>query len=337
MVAFFTERIVNVDMPRGVLIPSTLDEPVPYAERAESLGYDSIWLGELWGQDSFITLARVAEVTDRAAIGTAISNVYGRSPATLAQAAATLDEAADGRMRLGLGTSTKKAVEDLHGMSFENPARRLHETTELASLFLQDEGRVSYDGDLFSVADFPGLGTDVPVYAAALGPATRRATGRTADGWLPHNIPFDHLESAFETIEETAREVGRDPDGIRVAPYVPSAVSDDPDAAREAVRGHLAYYVGSGEGYRRAVGQVFPEAAETVATAWREGDREAARAAVSDEMIAGLGVAGTPEDAREQLADIASLSAVDEPLVVIPEGVDEAIRRETVAELAPSA
>jgi len=213
--------------------------------------------------------------------------------------------------------------------------RRLHETAELVSAFSRGEGRVDYDGETVSVADFPALDADVPIYAAALGPAARRATGRVADGWLPHNVPFPELSSAFETVADTAREAGRDPDAITVAPYVPSAVADDPADARAAIRGHLAYYVGSGEGYRRAVASAFPDAADRIAEAWWAGERDAARAAVTAEMIDALGVAGTPKTARERFEAVASLDAVDNPIVVVPDGVDTETTERTITALAP--
>ena len=321
-------------MPRGVLAPERGDTAT-FADRAESLGYDSVWTGELWGQDSFVALTCAAERTDSITLGTAIANVYGRTPATLAQAAASLDRVADGRAILGLGTSTAKAVEDLHGMTFENPARRLHETAELTKRFLDGEQPITYEGNCFEVADFPPLERSVPVYTAALGPATRRATARTADGWLPHNIPFERLDEAFEYIETHAREAGRDPAAITVAPYVPAAVSDDGDTARATLRGHIAYYVGSGDGYRRAVAQSFPNRAETIAEAWRAGKREDARAAVTAEMVDALGVAGTPGRARAQFESIAALDVVDHPLVVVPASAGEGMVEETVDALAP--
>jgi alkanesulfonate monooxygenase SsuD/methylene tetrahydromethanopterin reductase-like flavin-dependent oxidoreductase (luciferase family) len=319
----------------GILALDGGGDVAGFAARAEELGYDCLWTGELWGRDSFVALARAAERTDGIDLGTAIVNVYGRTPATLAQAAATLQRASGGRFRLGLGTSTGKAIEDLHSMSFENPPRRFHETAELVRAFLTAEGRVEYDGDLFSVADFPSLGVDVPVYGAALGPAMRRATGRTADGWLPHNVPFAELDEAFETIAETAEAAGRDPGAITVAPYVPSAVSDDREEALQTARGHIAYYVGSGEGYRAAVAAHY-DAADAVAEAWREGDREGAREAVTDAMVEGLTVAGTPEEAREEFAEVAALDAVDHPIVVIPGGASESVTEATVEALAPA-
>lgn len=321
-------------MSTGLLVPPTATDIPTHAERAESLGYDRFWTGELWGRDSFVALTAAAERTESIELGTAIVNVYGRTPATLAQAAVSLHAMSGGRFTLGLGTSTQKTIEDLHGMAFANPARRTHETVELTREFLTGDGRVDYEGELFDVADFPALGAEVPVYAAALGPAMRRATGRTAQGWIPHNIPFEHLPEAFETIGDAARETGRDPNAFEVAPYVPAAVADDPTEARDLIRGHVAYYVGNGEGYRRAVADSFPEV-DAVVDAWRDGDRDAAREAVTDEMVAALGVSGTPEQAREQLEDVRDVSVIDEPIVVIPGGTDPDVAERTIEVLAP--
>ena len=325
-------------MSLGVLLSELLDEsPRAFANRVGSLGYDALWVGELWGRDAFVTLADAACAHADLALGTAIANVYSRSPAVLADAAATLSRLASdaAEVRLGIGPSTEKAVSDLHGVDYDRPVRRTHEAAELARAFTAGEGRVEYDGEIFSVTDFPALDADVPVYAAALGPAARRMTGRVADGWIPHNVPFDRLDAAFETVTDAAADAGRDPDEIRVAPYVPAAASDDAEAARDAVRGHLAYYVGSADGYRRAVATGFPDAADRMAEAWRDGDREAARAAVTDEMVDALGAAGAPDEARDRLAEIADIGAVDEPIVVVPRSADAETARETIAALAP--
>ncbi|SFK75188.1 Flavin-dependent oxidoreductase, luciferase family (includes alkanesulfonate monooxygenase SsuD and methylene tetrahydromethanopterin reductase) [Halogranum rubrum] len=324
-------------MTHGVLLPGVTDVVTPdFAKRLESLGYDTVWTGELWGTDAFVHLSHVAHHTDDIGLGTAIVNVFSRSPAVLASAAATLQSTTDRELRLGVGTSTPKAIEDLHGESFDRPARRIHETVELVKAYTSGgDERVEYDGELFDVADFPPLDADVPLYVAALGPANRRATGHVADGWIPHMIPFSQLSEAFEVVADAAREAGRDPDDISVAPYVPSAVSDDAAAATKAVKGHIAYYVGSGEGYRKSVAQTFPEEADAVAEAWRDGNRGDARDAVTDEMVSELGVAGTPEDAREQFREVAALETIDEPIVVIPAQADEELTKGTVEELSP--
>lgn len=326
-------------MPTDLLLPQVTEMDVTdLAVRAEDLAYDGVWLGELWGRSAVVALTDIAAHTETVELGTAIVNVFSRTPATLAMTADTLETVSDGRFRLGVGTSTKKAIEDLHGEGWDdpNPVRRAHETIELTAAFLGDEGRVEYDGEIFSVQDFPALEADVPIYHAALGKANRRVVARLCDGWIPHNVPFPDLEDAYGYIVEQAEEAGRDAE-IDVAPYVPSAVSDDPDAARDAIRGHVAYYVGNGRGYERAVGKRFPEGASAVAEAWRDGDREGAAGNVTDEMVAALGVAGTPEDAREQFREIAAIDCVTRPMVTIPSNADDEMAQRTIEELAPAA
>ncbi len=317
-----------------ILPPADVMDPVGIATTAEDIGYGSVWMPELWGSDAFVQLGVVARETEGIGIGTAIANVFSRSPAVLAMAAATVDRYADGRMILGTGVSTPKAVTDLHGMEYRRPIRRAHETIAVIKEYLSDaEEPVTYDGEMFDVSDFEALDAEVPVYHAALGPANRRVVGRLADGWIPHMVPFSRLEGAFENIERTAKEAGRDPSEITVAPYVPSVVSDDPEEAKEALRGHIAYYVGSGEGYRKAVAQRFPEEADRVASLWADDDNAAARAAVTDEMLADLGVAGTPEDAREQMAQLRD-GFVDLPIVTVPK-TGTALAFDTINALAP--
>ncbi|MFB6093628.1 MAG: LLM class flavin-dependent oxidoreductase [Halanaeroarchaeum sp.] len=325
-------------MPTDLLLPQAADRDLTaLGVRAESLDYDGVWLGELWGHNAAVQLADIAARTDEVAIGTAILNVFSRTPAVLAMTAGSLQDVSDGRFRLGVGTSTEKAIEDLHGMDWEdpNPVRRAHETIELTSAFLGGEGRIEYDGEVFSVQDFPALGVDVPIYHAALGPANRRVVARLADGWIPHNVPFPDLEEAYATIEETMSEAGRE-GPIEVAPYVPAAVADDPADAKDAIRRHVAYYVGNGEGYERAVARRFPEGAEAVASAWRAGDRDRAAGNVTDEMVEALGVAGAPEEARRQFAEIAAIDPVTRPMVTIPSNTSEEVMDRTIEALAPA-
>ena len=197
-------------MAIGLMLPETADAGgAEFAVRAEGRGYESVWQGELWGENSFAEMAAVAERTSDVRIGTGIVNVFSRSPAVLAMGANSLDRLSDGRFVLGVGVSTPKAIEDLHGMSFEQPIRRTHEAVELVRLFTSDADSVDYDGKVFDVADFPGLSADVPVYNAALGPANRRVTARLCDGWLPNMVPYSELESAFEYVAEHAREADR--------------------------------------------------------------------------------------------------------------------------------
>lgn len=252
-------------------------------------------------------------------------------------AGSTLNQIAPGGFRLGLGTSTEQSINTLHGMSFDQPLRRTRETIELVKRLTSHETkRVNYSGEIFDVSGIPPLEADVPVYNAALGPANRRLTGELCDGWIPHNIPFSRLDEAFETLAESAAQQERKASEISVTPYVPAAVSPRRDEARDLLRAHIAYYVGSGEGYRKAVGSVYPDEAEEVADHWNAGNRSDAAASVSDEMVNDLGVAGTAEEARDQMRELVQSTCVDEPIVVIPFQADPQAVKRTQVELSPS-
>jgi len=167
--------------------PAGIGNPTEFAVEAEEMGYDSLWAAELWGSSAVVQLADIAAATDDIGLGTAILNVFSRSPAVLAMASATLDRVSDGRFHLGVGTSTRKAVEDLHGESFETPVRHAHETIELAKKFLGDEGRVEYDGEVHhpsttprsappTAASSPGSVTDGSRTTSRSRTSTRRST-----------------------------------------------------------------------------------------------------------------------------------------------------------------
>lgn len=141
-----------------------------FATDAEQRGFDSLWTGELWGDDSVVTMTDVARSTDEIELGTGIVNTYSRTPAVLTMASSALDKVSDGRFTLGIGPSTPVAIERLHGLEFVQPVRRGYETMELIGAFTGDDEYVSYEGG----SAFRGL---VPA-ARRRFPGVQRCTGR---------------------------------------------------------------------------------------------------------------------------------------------------------------
>jgi len=338
---------VDVSVPAvGVVLPQTdvsprrpsLLPPGEFAELAESLGYESVWMSEGWGRDSFVQLTKMATATEKIAVGTSVVNTFSRSPAVLAMAAASIADAAPGRIRLGVGASHPGLIEDLHGLPYRRPVRRTEEVIKLVGAYTDaDRETVEYDGEVFDASGFAPLDVDVPVYNAALGERNRRLTGRLCEGWLPFTIPVPALEAAFESVAAGARDAGRDPSEITVSPWVSAAVSEEPERARQVIREHLAGYVGSmgDDTYKGALAQQFPDAAERIAEAWRRGDETAAAAHVTDDLLNALAVVGSPEEARGQLREVLDTAVIDVPILSIPFEADEAMARTTVDALGP--
>lgn len=311
--------------------------PPEIATYVEDLDYDSLWLSEGWGRNTVAVLAEIAAETDSLTLGTAILNVFSRSPALLAATGSTLQRISDGRFVLGLGTSHAELVESLHGVPFERPVRRIHETIELVQEFTQtDADEVTYEGEIFSVEGHGPLEADFPVYNAALGPANRRVTGTLCDGWVPNQIPVSQLETDFERIAEAATDAGRSPAKISVSPWIPAIVTENGADARDKMRKAIAGYVGRFGNYQNAVAGSYESEVDQITSAWAKGDTDRAAAAVSDALVDDMGIAGSPEQGRERLRKIVRLDVVDRPILTVPIWVDTAVVRQTLSELAPS-
>ena len=292
--------------------------------------------GESWGPSSIPWLTLLAEHTRRATLLPTILNVFSRSPATLAQEFARLDQISGGRMALGLGSSGHLVVEHFFGVPFERPLRRLREYVEIFRLLIAGE-RLEYEGELFRLArgfrlDYPRPRARIPVWIAAITPRSIRQTGEIADGVLPIHWPTRLLPRLRERIAEGARAAGRDPAAVTIAPFTNVFVLDG-DAEgdgrkRMEARSHVHRYVNRmGDFYWRMLTRAgHGEEVAASRAAWAARDREASLAALSDETIAGIQVIGPIEEVRARLAERARLGA-DVQMLYMPPGDPPAVGR----------
>src|SRR5919206_3916564 len=89
--------------------------------RLEKAGLDVVWVPEAYGFDSPTLMGYLAAKTERVEIGSAILNIYSRTPGALAQTAAGLDNVSGGRALLGLGASRPQGIEGFHGVPYAKP------------------------------------------------------------------------------------------------------------------------------------------------------------------------------------------------------------------------
>lgn len=168
------------------------------AAELETAGLDAVWVAEAWGFDAPTIMGYLAARTERMKIGSAILNVYSRTPALIAQTAAGLDAMSGGRAMLGLGASGPQVVEGWHGKPYDKPIGRTRETVELCRRIWRRE-TIDHHG----IIDMPlppekggrhgkplkmltrPVRPDIPVYVASLGPANVTMTAEIAGGWLP--------------------------------------------------------------------------------------------------------------------------------------------------------
>jgi coenzyme F420-dependent oxidoreductase len=327
---------------RDIVVPSgmdDIDDVAAMATHAEDHGYDRISLPEVTGRDGVTLLAILADRTDTIGLSNDVFSPWGRSPAILGQTGVTLQEASDGRYRMGLGASSPDLTEKWHLAEFDRPLRRLRETVELVKQVTSGE-RIDYDGEFFEGGGLSLRGVDpaeVPVDVAALGPKAVELAGRFADGWVPQLFTPEALDDRLDDFRRGAELGDRDPEDMRVAVTVRSCVLDDPERAREVARRQLAFMIGAyGPYYRQSIAeQGFEAATDSVHEAWTEGDRETAVAAVTDEMVDRLVAVGTQETAEERLQRYEAIDGVDAVRIGFFGEMTAEERRRTTEMLAP--
>jgi F420-dependent oxidoreductase-like protein len=294
-------------------------EQLELVREAERLGYDSVWAAEAYGSDAATVLAWLAGQTEKINLGSAIFQIPGRSPAMTAMTAATLDQISGGRFRLGLGPSGPQVSEGWHGVRFGRQLQRTREYVEVVRQALARE-RVEYHGETIELPlpDGPGKALKltiapeqerIPVYIAAIGPKNVTLVGEIADGWLPVFFSPEHVSEFRPLLEEGAAKSGRSIDnGFDISPTVNVLISDDRDAARDAMRPVLALYVGGmGSREKNFYNQLvqrygFEDAAHEVQDLYLDGKKEEAGAALPAELIDAVSLAGPPDVVRDRLA-----------------------------------
>ena len=328
------------DIYLPVAAQPSVDTLVEQAQQGERFGYERVWLPESWGRDAVTTLTAIAERTERIGIGSSVMNVFSRSPALLGQTATTLQEVSDGRLRLGVGPSGPILVEGWHGPDFENPLRRTRETIEILTAVTGGE-TVEYSGEQFNLGGFR-LRCDPPeprppVDAAGMGPKAVELAGRFADGWHALMLTRTGLRSRLADFARGSELGDRDRSTQRVTLTVTSCALDDRERARDLVRGHICFYIGGmGTFYREAMArQGYEEEAHEIATRWANGNREAAKATLTDQLLDEVAVAGTPAECRDRIERFESVDSVDAVNVAFPRAADEDEILQTAATLAP--
>ncbi|AUV83003.1 TIGR04024 family LLM class F420-dependent oxidoreductase [Salinigranum rubrum] len=331
----------------GVHLPvaaqPSLDGLVDVALRAEERGYERVWMPETWGRDAVTALAVMAERTDEVGLGSSLFNVYSRSPTLVGQTAVTLQEASEGRFRVGVGPSGPAVVERWHGVDFDRPLRRTREYVEILRRVFSGE-TVRYRGDCFELDGFRlrcgPPETPPPVDVGGMGPKAVELAGRFADGWHALMCSPDGLRTRLADLERGASLGDRSVDEVHTTLVLPCAVSggDDDEGGEGRACGlvtqHVAFYVGGmGTFYRDALDrQGYP--ATRAHEAWQNGDREEALAVVEG-FVDDLAVSGTPAEAREALTRFRGIDGLDEVAIAFPRGATDGDVAATVAGLAP--
>ncbi|GAB3281601.1 LLM class F420-dependent oxidoreductase [Parahaliea aestuarii] len=298
--------------------------PLDLIQQAETMGYDSVWTAEAYGNDAVTTATWVLANTSKIRVGTAIMQMPARSPAMCAMTAMSLDQLSGGRFIVGLGASGPQVVEGWHGVPYGKPVTRTREYIQIMRKIMERDGPVEFDGEMYQLPKkgpgTTGLGKplksilagspDIPIYTASITPAGLRCAGEVADGvfpvWMDPNkfdVLGEHIQKGFDKADN-----GKSLENFDVAPFVSVAMNDDLDAAYDSLRPWLALYIG-GMGakdknfyndYATRLG--YGDAAQRIQELYLSGKKAEAEALVPNELLDEVALVGPKERIIERLA-----------------------------------
>jgi alkanesulfonate monooxygenase SsuD/methylene tetrahydromethanopterin reductase-like flavin-dependent oxidoreductase (luciferase family) len=288
-------------MPRTGCFVSTgrsLEQAITRVRLAESLGYDSVFTTHIAGRESLTVVTAYALATTRIRVGTGVVPLYTRTPATMAQTAATIDELSGGRLTLGLGVSHRLIVEGWHGQTIDQPVDEMREYVAIVRAILGGEDPPA--GAKWRTA-FRLAGLDprpeLPIFIAALSPAMLRLAGEIGDGvmlWLCN--PSYVRDVVMPAVRDGRAEGGKPLEGFEIVAAVPAARTDQVKDAYDAIRGELLTYFGLP--FYRTMIERSGYGADIAAYDAAQGDPQAMRAAISDEFLEALTAVGDEEAVR---------------------------------------
>ena len=290
-------------MRHGIVLASpTIAGQIATARRAEAAGFSSAWTTEFFNANGLVRLAAVAGATERIQVGSAIAYAFMRTPMLAASAAMDIDELSGGRMILGLGSGTERMNRDWYSMPFDDPpAPRMKDAIGLirAAFAAQGGGGLHYEGRYYRV-NIPAYSRPraarpaVPIGLAAVNRGMIRAAAACADGLIGHPV-FTRTYIREIVLPELADSP------CELWPYVVTAVAERTEQAREEARRQIAFYFTTRLYHSILRPHGWEAAGEAIAGAFRKGDYRAMTAAVSDEMVDEIAIAGTPNEVGDQL------------------------------------
>jgi alkanesulfonate monooxygenase SsuD/methylene tetrahydromethanopterin reductase-like flavin-dependent oxidoreductase (luciferase family) len=304
---------------------------------ADELGYEVFSVPEGWGWDAIPLLTELALRTRRIRLASGVLSVWGRSPATLAMAAATLHHLSGSRFELGLGASTRALAEGFHDVPFTRAAARLRSTvTSVRALLAGESPNLTAAPSARAIRLGVPPCPDVPISLAALSERTLQVVGELADGWLPFFVTREHLCALTGRLMSTREAAGQTRRPLTVAAGPITVAADDPSVARQVAAGMVAWYaLAMGDVYGRFLSE-HGYAAEMEALRGAN-LRPTLRGGVvppeAQNMLEGLAAYGSCREVRDQLerwdqaADIVTL--------VCPPAVDWQVLEATLEAGAP--
>lgn len=227
----------------GIFGNQPVDRIVRQVQLAESLvGYSTAWIvdSQLVCRELYVTLTACFLATSRIKIGPGVAVPYIRHPSVTASAIVSLNELAEGRILLGVGSGDSSV-----GTLGVKPARieTFEEMIGLCRALMRNE-TVRFEGGLEGKIAWLDRPHRVPIYVAASGPRMLETAGRLGEGVIMHCGTTPRiLEAGLRHVAAGAEASGRSVGDLDVVCWAHTSIASDRRLAREHVRGRVAAHL----------------------------------------------------------------------------------------------
>jgi len=288
----------------------SVNQVLECSEILSKTNIDTIWIPETWGMENFSMLSAVSNKTTTQKIGSSIINIYSRSPSVIAMGAATVDTLSDGRLILGLGTSSLPIIETYHGYKFEKPIQRMKEYVKIIRLVLSRK-EVNYTGEIFNLKNFTLLikpkRESIPIYLAAVNQKMVDLTWDIGDGVIFYLRPINEMKETITKMQLKKK--------IDVTCQIITSVAEDSDIAIDRAKKTLAFYVSVGKIYREFLAKNgFKNETSNIFDEFKKSGFKSNHELVSDSMLESLCISGSPDECRKQLQNFRE-TGIDLPII----------------------
>ena len=275
----------------------SIDEILDCSKILSNYKFDSVWIPETWGMESMSMLATASQIIKNSKIGSSIINIYSRTPSLIAMGAATLDTLSNGRLILGLGTSSEPIVQEWHGLEFDQPIQRIREYVEIIRLIMSGN-IVNYNGKIFHLKNFKLLFKPkrkiIPIYLAAINQKMVELTWEMADGVIFYLRPISELQNTIQKMQSKRK--------IDVSCQFITCMSEDGESAIERTKKTLAFYISVGKIYREFLAKNgFEKETREIYEEYKKSGFHTNYKLVSNNMLDSLTICGTPEECKKKL------------------------------------
>jgi 5,10-methylenetetrahydromethanopterin reductase len=277
-----------------------------YAIQAERGGFGNLWITDHFNnRNVYVTLTAAAIYTSKITFGPGVTNPYMVNPVFTAQAIATLNELAPGRVVLGIGAGDKTTL-DTVGVEMDRPLVAVQESVNIIRKMMSGE-MVAYKGEVFKTAGakflFKSKGS-VPVYVGGQGPKMLALAGKIGDGVLINAGHPKDVEYAVGSVKEGVDAAGKKFGEIDVAAYTSFSVHEDIKKANKAAVPVVSFIVAGSPPQVLERHGLDVKKAEEIKQALKANDWGRAFSGVTPEMINAFSVCGTPDMCTERVAEL---------------------------------